>query len=397
MQHKILSKLKYYLFIVLSACCFMSACSKSSRLVSIEITPINAHVSISNPRQFMATGFYADHSVKNITSSVTWKSSIPTVATIASSGIATGVAVGITNITATVGSIVSNEATLRVANPYAYISSLGGALYLSMINGDGTLSNSCTTLDPGYGQLAGLALSTMGNYLYIAGTADDEVAYCVVNPDGTLTTSCNTIGGFNGASGIGVNPAGNYVYIGNIDNGTVSYCSINADGTLSNSCNTIDGFNEPGGIAINFTGTTLYVSDESNNQVSSCPINNDGTLSGFCTTIAANTPGGVGVSPMNNYAYISNLDFNFGTDVTYCPINSDGTVNSSCTILSNATFSFTAGIANSPAGNYAYVANIGSGTVSSCIINSDGTLSSACVATNPSIFPFTDPDGIAVY
>ncbi len=84
-------------------------------LQSIAVTPSNSSVSQSQTQQFTATGSYSDGSTKSITSSVTWASSNTTVATIgASTGLATGVTAGTSQITATLGSIVSPSDTFTV-------------------------------------------------------------------------------------------------------------------------------------------------------------------------------------------------------------------------------------------------------------------------------------------
>ncbi len=89
--------------------------SSSATLQSIAVTPASPTVGIGNTVQFTATGTYSDNSTKNITSSVTWASSNPSFATIvATAGLATGVAVGTTEITATLGSVVSPNDTLTV-------------------------------------------------------------------------------------------------------------------------------------------------------------------------------------------------------------------------------------------------------------------------------------------
>jgi uncharacterized protein YjdB len=87
----------------------------SMTLQSIAVTPASPTVGIGNTVQFTATGTYSDNSTKNITSSVTWASSNPSFATIiATAGLATGVAVGTTEITATLGSVVSPNDLLTV-------------------------------------------------------------------------------------------------------------------------------------------------------------------------------------------------------------------------------------------------------------------------------------------
>ncbi len=74
-------------------------------LTSIAVTPTNPSIAVGGQQQFTATGTYSDGSHRDLTSSATWTSSSPTVATISSTGLATGVAPGSTTIQAAVGSI----------------------------------------------------------------------------------------------------------------------------------------------------------------------------------------------------------------------------------------------------------------------------------------------------
>jgi hypothetical protein len=74
-------------------------------LVSITITPQNSVILVGATQQFTATGTYNDNSTHNITSSVTWGSSVLPVATINAAGLATGVGDGATLISATLGSV----------------------------------------------------------------------------------------------------------------------------------------------------------------------------------------------------------------------------------------------------------------------------------------------------
>ena len=84
-------------------------------LKSIAVTPMSPSIVAGNTQQFTATGTYSDNSTKNITTSVTWKSSNTAFATIGTaSGLATGVAAGTTEITATQGSVVSPNDSLTV-------------------------------------------------------------------------------------------------------------------------------------------------------------------------------------------------------------------------------------------------------------------------------------------
>ncbi len=76
----------------------------AATLQSIAVTPPNPSVATGSPVQFTATGTYSDNSTQDITSQVTWASSVATVATISnaagSKGLASTLLVGATNISA---------------------------------------------------------------------------------------------------------------------------------------------------------------------------------------------------------------------------------------------------------------------------------------------------------
>ncbi len=83
-------------------------------LVSIAVTPANPSIAKGLTLQFTATGTYSDGSAQTITNTATWSSSVPSVATITASGLATGVGTGMSNVTASLGSIVSPADGLTV-------------------------------------------------------------------------------------------------------------------------------------------------------------------------------------------------------------------------------------------------------------------------------------------
>ena len=72
----------------------------AAALQSIALTPANPSITAGGTQQFTATGTYSDNSTQNLTSQVTWASATSAVATINSSGLATGVAQGISVISA---------------------------------------------------------------------------------------------------------------------------------------------------------------------------------------------------------------------------------------------------------------------------------------------------------
>ena len=100
---------------------FVTGCSglpstKTKTLTSIAVTPASpAHLKAGATQQFTATGTYSDSSTADITATVTWASGTTATATItASGGLATGVAGGTTQITASLGTVTSPGVTLTV-------------------------------------------------------------------------------------------------------------------------------------------------------------------------------------------------------------------------------------------------------------------------------------------
>ena len=89
--------------------------ASTASLTSIAVTPANPSIGLGSTQQFVATGMYSDNSTRDITGQVTWTSAIPSVASIASAGLATGVAVGSSVISATQGTI-SGTTTLAVTS-----------------------------------------------------------------------------------------------------------------------------------------------------------------------------------------------------------------------------------------------------------------------------------------
>jgi sporulation protein YlmC with PRC-barrel domain len=83
-------------------------------LSSIAITPgAPANIAVGSLLQFAAIGAYADKSSVDITSKVIWTSSNPMVATLSAQGLATGVGIGITRITASSIDIKSPAVSLQ--------------------------------------------------------------------------------------------------------------------------------------------------------------------------------------------------------------------------------------------------------------------------------------------
>ena len=87
----------------------------SIALLSITVSPGNASIAPGTNRQLAATGTYADGGTLDLTASVTWSSSVPTVATVNTTGLATGATTGQTMINASAANM-SGSSTLNVTS-----------------------------------------------------------------------------------------------------------------------------------------------------------------------------------------------------------------------------------------------------------------------------------------
>jgi Big-like domain-containing protein len=87
-------------------------------LTSISVADVygnpTATINVGSTDQLIATATYSDHSMANITNSVTWACTPSSFATIDSSGLATGVAAGTCTITVSLSGVTSNAFTLTV-------------------------------------------------------------------------------------------------------------------------------------------------------------------------------------------------------------------------------------------------------------------------------------------
>ncbi|RUR09387.1 Ig-like domain-containing protein [Legionella sp. km772] len=114
----------HHLFICLGGC--VTCCAgtnfplnvtenSKSVLLSIAITPTSTTIIPGSTQQYAAIGSYSNGKTADISSSVIWSSSNNNIATIATGGLATGVSTGTVSISASLKSITSNKATLKVA------------------------------------------------------------------------------------------------------------------------------------------------------------------------------------------------------------------------------------------------------------------------------------------
>jgi len=92
----------------------------SATLVSLDIAPSNSFMPAGATKQFTATGHFSDSSTQDITQSVVWSSSSPSMASINNVGTVTSFLTGSTTITATSGAI--SRATILTVSTARLIS-----------------------------------------------------------------------------------------------------------------------------------------------------------------------------------------------------------------------------------------------------------------------------------
>jgi hypothetical protein len=196
------------------------ATGTGATLTSITVVPANPNILPGATQPFTATGTYSDGSTQNITSQATWASSSTAVASINSSGLATGVTAGITTISAMLGS-VSGNTTLTIQPPPLAITTTSLP--------SGTVSTAYTTtlaasggITPYTWSLAGGALPpglTLSSTGVITGTPTATVtsSFTVRATDASIPAQTAT-----NLLSITINSAGTSGLIGNTNEGTLT-------------------------------------------------------------------------------------------------------------------------------------------------------------------------------
>jgi hypothetical protein len=144
-------------------------------LAAIAISPLTPTIAVGSSLNFTVTGSYTDGSTQNLTSTATWASDTPTVATV-NSGIVTAVATGTANISATFGGFTaSTQVTVDLASVTLEINSnskavfddgsviLPGPIIISQQQNSTATFNSGVITSDGNGNLSG-SLTINPNY-----------------------------------------------------------------------------------------------------------------------------------------------------------------------------------------------------------------------------------------
>ena len=367
----------------------------AATLVSIAITPSSPSIADRTTQQFTATGTYTDNSTQNLTASVAWASSDTTIASISnaagSSGLATAAGVGVTSITAALGTFTAPAATLTAtaAPEYAYASNQSdNTVSQYRIGAGGTLTSmgtQATGAEPN-----AIAVVPSGRYLYVANWIDNTLSEYSINA-GSLTPIGTIATGVNPAS-ITVDPTGSYVYVANLASNSVSEYAIGAGGMLT-TIGTMAAGSGPACITVDGTGHYVYTANQNSNDVSQYAIGTDGSLTSIGTVAAGTLPQSVAIDASGRYAYVAN--YNDGT-ITQYTLGTGGALTS---IGSVAAGNSPESLAIDPTGHYVYAANHGGNTVSEYQIGTGGALVAIGTIASGSgpWFITIDPSGRYVY
>ena len=110
-------------------------------LSSIAIAPLNTSINVGSTQQYSATATYSDTTTGDVTNTVNWTSGSTNIATIVQSGKASGLAAGVTIITATQGT-KSASTNLTVTAPVITGINLGAAASFGVLAGTSITNNS---------------------------------------------------------------------------------------------------------------------------------------------------------------------------------------------------------------------------------------------------------------
>jgi trimeric autotransporter adhesin len=241
-------------------------------LVSIGVTPANPSIANGLTSLFIATGVYTDNSTQNLTASVAWTSSDPTIASIsnasASHGVVTSVSPGSVTIRAASGS-VSGSTGLTVT-PAALVS-------IALIPADPSIANGTKQQFAASGTYSDT--STHDVTAPVTWSSSDTTVATISNASGShgLATSIGqgtatitaTLGAISGSTGLTVTPAA-----------LVSIAVIPANSSIAN------------GTGQQFAATGTYTDN------STQPLTASVTWSSSATSVAAisNAPGSNGLA-----------------------------------------------------------------------------------------------------
>ena len=252
---------------------------------------------------------------------------------------------------------------------------------------------SCNSSCSGSNFLAGnnpysVTVDPSGKFAYVANNSSDDVSAYTITSTGALAPNGTTLAGSKPSS-VSVDPTGKFVYVTNwgdtVTSSTVSAYTITSTGALAPNGSALAG-SQPNSVTVDPSGQFAYVANFSSNDISAYAIDSTGALSpincsGTCNGInfpAGAGPGSVTVDPTGKFVYVANwgsgdvsaytIDPGTGTAGALTQIPCGG--GNGCNVDNFLAGSLPNSVIVDPSGQFAYVANWGSGDVSAYKIDS---------------------------
>ncbi|MES2614649.1 MAG: Ig-like domain-containing protein [Bdellovibrionota bacterium] len=334
-------------------------------------------VGVSIPFRLL-TGTSADVTLSSLT---TWTSSSPSVATVSSTGVVTGVAAGTTTITAkinTTGGSYSASTLLTVrATTYLYIGV--DATYMVICTVSGNTIGPCVRQTGPTGTTTTSDLGIYSGNLYATDVGTDKVYSCPLNYDGTIqatsagASTCTTALTMTNVQGLTFTNSKTYVSTGTTGK-QVLVCDLPTTAGVINNCTsaTSTTFSSATSLAVNASYTYMYMLDKTANKVYSCAINSSNGTIASCASTTGSFSALSAVTVGGSYLYVADYDTN---KVYVCSISSGpiSSCSSGSTILGNNPHGLAV------IGSYIYSSHWSpaSMSITSCAI-SGATITSTC-------------------
>ncbi len=337
-------------------------------LVSIALTPLQPSITVANTLQFAASGNFTDGSRQDLTTTATWTSSNPAVASISNSGgsqgLATAVAKGTTTISVAAGSLSdSTPLTVKPALVSIRVLPANGSIPLTTAlqfraignfsdssQQDLTTSATWNSSDP--------TAATMSNSAGSAGLATPVA-------EGTTTISAS-MGSLSDSTGLRVTALvpgqARFAYVTNLFDSTVSIYLVDGSSgqlTPNGAPQFVSQMSTPNAVVADPAGKFLYVADRGTFKLFGYTID---ATTGFLTPIGspvfASVPFALAMHPSGKFLLMANGP---GSVTTY---SIDSTGAATFVGLTASAAGGAISVAVDPSGKFAYTANVNGNTVS---------------------------------
>lgn len=385
---------------------------------SVAVTPNNPTINDSSNQQFTATATLSDLSTQDVTNSASWSSSAPAVASVSTTGLATGVSAGSATIQATFSG-VSGMTTLTVtptvtvqsialtptqaksapgtSRQYRAIATFSdtstqdvtSTASWSSNNTDVTVSASglATVSSSATRQTTATITATFGGVNSTAALSIDQIVFCLVNfpgsaeilrvqNNGSLVDQGSNVG-VGSSQGMAIHPTGRYAYFTQSSTNQVLAFEMDNFGGLTAIGTPLATGTTPVEVAVDPSGRFVYVVNSGSHNISAYTIGSNGGLTAngtFADTnpnpaIFATSPTNLAVSPNGTNLYVSNRD---SSNVSVFTISGTGTLSwidtEPCGLIPSQ-------LALTPNGAICYVADSGDATITILSVAADGSLS----------------------